>query len=176
MNLVSNTSITLSDGESEHDISVTFLKDGKYSIQISDDEFKCSGLLVTEDNKTSLTADINGRKEKYSMVSNGGEINIFTKDGQFRVHKQVPKFIVEKFESVIPQGAIAPMTGTILDVRVNVGDKVSAGDVVAVIYAMKLEHSICAPYDGIIEEIFAKPGGMVEQGEELVKITEIKLE
>lgn len=167
MNIDTERNMVLSDGVNECQIKVTILRNKKYLIKINDYEFECSGTAISDN---YLSVDIDGKKEKYSVVLKDGAVNVFTNNDHFHVHQTKPRFILEQNESIVPEGAVAPMTGTILDIRVQPGDNVSAGDVVAVIYAMKLEHSICAPYDGVIEEVFVEIGAMVNKNDELVKI------
>ena len=68
----------------------------------------------------------------------------------------------------IPQGAEtikAPMPGTILDVRVKVGDKITKGQVIAILEAMKMENEIMASQDGIITSIDTNIGASVNSGD-----------
>ena len=58
----------------------------------------------------------------------------------------------------------APMPGKILSVDVKVGTKVSMGDTVAVMEAMKMEHSLTAPRDGVVAEVGVKIGAQVADG------------
>ena len=51
-------------------------------------------------------------------------------------------------------GLTAPMPGKVINILVNVGDKVEAGDVLLVMEAMKMEHSITADEGGTVEELF----------------------
>lgn len=62
----------------------------------------------------------------------------------------------------------APMPGTILDVKVNVGDSVTKGQVVAVLEAMKMENDIVAPQDGKIAGIAVKKGDSVNSNDTLI--------
>lgn len=64
----------------------------------------------------------------------------------------------------------APMPGTIIDVRVQTGATVKAGQVICVLEAMKMENEIVAPEDGTISEMKISKGTQVEAGELLVKI------
>ena len=56
----------------------------------------------------------------------------------------------------------SPMPGTILDVKVNVGDKVKFGQTLAILEAMKMENDIPATGDGEVAEIRVKKGEAVE--------------
>ncbi len=64
----------------------------------------------------------------------------------------------------------APMQGTIVGVKVAVGDTVSAGDDVVVLEAMKMENSISADIDGTVAEVSVAVGDSVGAGDLLVKI------
>ena len=62
------------------------------------------------------------------------------------------------------------MPGTIIDIKVNVGDKVTAGDGVIVIEAMKMENEIQAPESGTVVAIHVSKGDSVSPNETLIEI------
>ena len=64
----------------------------------------------------------------------------------------------------------APITGTVISVEVNVGDKVSEGDVLLYIESMKMENPILAPVDGTIAEVSVAAEQVVETGAHLMTI------
>jgi len=64
----------------------------------------------------------------------------------------------------------APMAGTILEVKVKVGQSVKAGDVVCILEAMKLENEVVAPTSGVITMVAVDKGAAVQNGQLLVKI------
>lgn len=62
----------------------------------------------------------------------------------------------------------SPMPGSILDVKVNVGDKVKFGQTLAILEAMKMENDIPATVDGEVVEIRVKKGDVVETDSVLI--------
>lgn len=64
----------------------------------------------------------------------------------------------------------APMRGTIVDIKVKVGDKVSNGTVVAVLEAMKMENDIVSDKDGVVAAICVNKGESVETGAPVVTL------
>ena len=61
----------------------------------------------------------------------------------------------------------SPLPGTVLDVKVSVGQTVKKGDVVMLIEAMKMENEINASKDGKITNVYVAKGAKVEQGSPL---------
>jgi 3-methylcrotonyl-CoA carboxylase alpha subunit len=64
----------------------------------------------------------------------------------------------------------APMPGKVVSFAVKAGDKVSRGQPLAVMEAMKMEHTIAAPADGTVEELLFAPGEQVGEGDELLRM------
>ena len=64
----------------------------------------------------------------------------------------------------------APMPGTILDVKVSVGQSVKKGDVICVLEAMKMENDIPAPADGVIASINVQKGASVAANDILASL------
>lgn len=65
----------------------------------------------------------------------------------------------------------APMPGTIMDVKVNVGDTVERGQVVIVLEAMKMENDIVAPVSGTVASVVARKGDSVNANDILAVIS-----
>lgn len=64
----------------------------------------------------------------------------------------------------------APMPGTILSVNVTVGQKVTAGTLLCVLEAMKMENEILAPCDGTVSSVSVTKGATVDSGSALCVI------
>lgn len=65
----------------------------------------------------------------------------------------------------------APMPGSVVSFLVQVGDPVSKGQALAVMEAMKMEHTIQAPTDGVVEALLFKAGDRVQEGSPLLKLS-----
>ncbi|MGQ0716110.1 MAG: ATP-binding protein [Pseudonocardiales bacterium] len=66
---------------------------------------------------------------------------------------------------------LAPMPGTVTAVDVAEGQQVTAGARLLVVEAMKMEHVLTAPIDGVVAELHVRPGGTVERDAVLVVVT-----
>jgi 3-methylcrotonyl-CoA carboxylase alpha subunit len=64
----------------------------------------------------------------------------------------------------------APMPGKVVSFSVKAGDVVKKGQALAVMEAMKMEHTIAAPVDGTVAELLYAPGDQVNEGAELLKL------
>ena len=69
------------------------------------------------------------------------------------------------------ESAYAPMPGQVLKILVNAGQRVSAGEPLLILEAMKMEQTLRASTDGIVEAVLVKRGDVVAPGDTLVEIT-----
>ena len=85
---------------------------------------------------------------------------------------QIPLPIHDATAAASSDSITAPMPGKIIALNVKIGDKVSEGDALVVMEAMKMEQTLTAPRDGIIAEIGAGVGELVTDGAILVQLEE----
>jgi len=82
--------------------------------------------------------------------------------------------ILPRFKSIGQEakdgGLIAPMPGKVIDLKVKVGSKINKGDTLVVLEAMKMEHTVKAIEDGVIDELFVSQNDQVENGALLMVI------
>ena len=82
--------------------------------------------------------------------------------------------IMPRFKSVSQEvkdgGLIAPMPGKVIDLKVKVGSKIKKGDTLVILEAMKMEHTVKATENGVIDELFISNHDQVENGALLMVI------
>lgn len=77
-------------------------------------------------------------------------------------------------DEIVDKQLNAPMPGRVISVLSTVGLQVNTGTPLMILEAMKMEHTIRAPFAGVVESIFFSAGDFVEEGTELVSISEYK--
>jgi acetyl-CoA/propionyl-CoA carboxylase, biotin carboxylase, biotin carboxyl carrier protein len=88
-------------------------------------------------------------------------------------HLEVRTAKVARAGGIALSGSLtAPMPGTVLLVRVEVGDMVEEGDELLVLESMKMELSITAPQSGVVADLELKPGDRVALGQPLVSVVD----
>ena len=61
-------------------------------------------------------------------------------------------------------GLTAPMPGKVIELKVKLGSKIKKGETLVILEAMKMEHSVIAAQDGVIDELFINQNEQVENG------------
>ena len=94
---------------------------------------------------------------------------LFTAQGATKITVLNP--FLQAAESTAATGRLtAPMPGKVVSFAVKSGDTVKAGQALAVMEAMKMEHTIAAPQDGTVAELLYAPGDQVAEGAELLTL------
>jgi 3-methylcrotonyl-CoA carboxylase alpha subunit len=68
----------------------------------------------------------------------------------------------------------APMNGRLVAIAVEDGETVEAGQRLAVVEAMKMEHALVAPYAGVVRDLSAAVGEQVEMGETIMWVDKVE--
>lgn len=119
------------------------------------------------DESGDLIADIGGRRGSATVVQRGAELVVMTSKGTHKVVVQDPHDHGEATDGAA--GHIgAPMPGRVIALPVSAGTRVRRGTPLFVMEAMKMEHSVYAPSDGVVEEIRCAVGDVVQEGAELI--------
>jgi 3-methylcrotonyl-CoA carboxylase alpha subunit len=141
---------------------------GAFSLQVG--EAAPAPLQCTLPTEGGVWVDFNGARRHSTVYAQGEVRHVFTPQGAVRVSLLDP--LAHAGETVQEGGRLtAPMPGKVVSFAVKAGDRVSAGQALAVMEAMKMEHTIAAPQDGTVAELLYAPGDQVAEGAELLKLT-----
>jgi propionyl-CoA carboxylase alpha chain len=116
-----------------------------------------------------LSVELNEVLDAHSVVSDGNRV--WVGGPGFEVEfRMVPRF-PNRTEQAVEGGLTAPMNGTVAALEVREGERVRTGQAIVVIEAMKMEHRVAAPYDGVLEKVLTQPGAVVATGQLLAIVT-----
>ncbi len=120
----------------------------------------------------SLRVQLDGHYAQATVILQQDNIHIFANGGVHVLQIFDPVVHAQDEGGAHPGGLTAPMPGKIIAISVAAGDKVKSGDALLVMEAMKMEHTIHAPTDGIVEEVFFNIGDQVTDGVELISLAD----
>lgn len=127
----------------------------KYRIFLEGKTYEMEIELVAE--KTARQPVVEQEYKEFKSAPKNANVNVIDSAKQ----KQVD----------INTGAVpAPMPGTVIRIKKNVGDTVKAGELVLILEAMKMENEILAPADGTITVMNCTEGGTVSGGDVLFEV------
>jgi 3-methylcrotonyl-CoA carboxylase alpha subunit len=136
-----------------------------------------AGFRVNAAPSASVALSRNGERRSVEPASELPEIGGFVEGDRLVVFREGQAFGFELATRGSVGGAIAssgtiiaPMPGKVTAVEVSNGEKVSKGQRLLTLEAMKMEHSLTAPFDGIVAELNAKAGAQVSEGTVLAKV------
>ncbi|MBA3666406.1 MAG: acetyl/propionyl/methylcrotonyl-CoA carboxylase subunit alpha [Sphingomonas sp.] len=157
--------------------------DGDYVVRVSGDEFAVAvepydgGLLVSVDGEEEidliadyapgqklLVADLDGRKRIVQVARDGRGWRLTTRGAAHKVEVMAPhiadltRHMIEKIPPDLSRFLLAPMPGLLTRLEVKPGDKVEAGQPIAVVEAMKMENILRAVKPATVKATPAKAG------------------
>jgi 3-methylcrotonyl-CoA carboxylase alpha subunit len=145
---------------------LTYLHDGALTLTVGN----VSGALSFKPAAQGIDIDYAGQRFVATVYASGEDDHVFTARGATRI--LAIDLLAHAGEGEVDTGRLtAPMPGKVVSFAVKAGDKVSKGQALAVMEAMKMEHTIAAPGDGVVAELMYGPGDQVAEGAELLKLT-----
>lgn len=144
-------------------------EENSYRLQIHNEIIFAKNLQINQHtftaifNNQKVQADIFYTHKKFFILLNGQRYQFKTIQQHSDLHH------ITETKSHLT----SPMPGKLVALLAKAGDEIEKGEAIAVIEAMKMEHTIHAPNKGIIKEWYFQIGDMVEEGVDLLKFEEI---
>ncbi|MGB0894522.1 MAG: acetyl/propionyl/methylcrotonyl-CoA carboxylase subunit alpha [Parashewanella sp.] len=159
----------LDDQQQEYQLDVTESSANNFAVSINDERFSINASL----SDTELLLKLNDHQFTITVAQLEDDFTLFIDENEFHF-KTIKAQELEQAESSADK-LKAPMNGTIVTHLVELGSKVTAGQGLMVMEAMKMEYTIEAPFDGTVTEFFYHAGDLVADGELLLELTEVQL-
>ena len=155
--------MTFRDNESAVCVTAHY-RPGGYLMDLPGGQLMVRGRL-NEDG--DLLADLGGARITATVVRHGNDLTIVTHGSSHRLTLHDP--LAHAGEQEVEGGRLtAPMPGKIVALLVKPGAFVERGTPLVIMEAMKMEHTITAPRDGVVAEIHFAVGAVVNEGAELL--------
>ena len=140
--------------------------DSYYLISVGDRLLDCQGRIDGD----KLHVSIDGYRSQATIAHNNEQISLYRQNGVFNFTHIKPD-CGEADTQDNHGGLVAPMNGTMVSILVAQGEKVTKDQPLVIMEAMKMEHTIKAPENGIVDALFYQAGDMVDGGSELLAFT-----
>jgi 3-methylcrotonyl-CoA carboxylase alpha subunit len=119
---------------------------------------------------TPVTVEIDGIMTPAFVE--GGDFGTVRVEGRTLSFEVLPRFD-DNAHNADAAGPTTPVPGTVTQVRVGEGDEVAAGQILVVLEAMKMEHTITADTDGVVTAVHVREGQSVDAHQVVVSIEEV---
>ncbi len=151
-----------STNDEEFTIAYTTDRSGRFTLGSGE------AVDVIEWSTDHIELTIDGVRRSHRITTAGRRLHVQTTATTVSLDV-VPRFTLPGSEAPTG-GLIAPMPGSVVDIRCAVGDRVTAGQVLVVLEAMKMEHHVQAPFDGTVTEVPITVGQQLSRGTPLMTI------
>jgi 3-methylcrotonyl-CoA carboxylase alpha subunit len=164
LNEDSHHDLTFLEGGAAHPVRLLFLESGLRAI-INDRNHALSGERLPDGR---LLVRLDDHAFRARAVRDGDDWHVFC-EGDYRRLSLRPE-LAGAGEDTRAGSLASPMPGKIIQVMTEPGAKVAKGQALLILEAMKMEHTITAPADGVVKEVHYAAGDQVLEGIELITL------
>ena len=151
---------------------LTYERGGSLHLAVGEGDAAVAGPLVFSAVGQGIELQFAGQRTRAAVYAQGEVDHVFTPLGATQI--TAIDLLAHAGEAAAEGGRLtAPMPGKVVSFAVKAGDAVTKGQPLAVMEAMKMEHTIAAPADGVVQELLYAPGDQVTEGAELLKLVAV---
>jgi len=165
MNGQSHQQLVFRDGTEERTVTAR-IRAGKWLMRLGEREILDGGELRSDG---TLAVVLDGIRRRVTVLDHGPETTVFFNGESWRLI-EIDPLAAHEGEDPAAGRLTAPMPGRVTQLLVEVGDTVQRGRPLMTIEAMKMEHTVVAPADGVVEAVRFTVGDLVEEGAELIAL------
>jgi 3-methylcrotonyl-CoA carboxylase alpha subunit len=141
---------------------------GGWRLRIGDREYRAA---ATSEVAGRLGVTLDGERRSATVLEHAGAFAVFAGGDGWRFEIVDP--LAAPADADTSAGRLsAPMPGRVVQLLVAPGDAVRRGQPLIVVEAMKMEHTVAAPRDGIVAAVRCAVGELVDEGAELIALAE----
>ena len=155
--------------EGAHDLRLLATGEGRWSVE-GEEESDHVHIELEPMGGTSWRVGVDGYWRVVDALFDGVSLHVRLEDRDLVASDLLRRVRTSKADS--RGGVVAPMTGKIIGVVVEQGDHVTRGDLLATLEAMKMEHELRAPHDGLVTTVDCEVGEQVSAKRLLFEIEE----
>jgi 3-methylcrotonyl-CoA carboxylase alpha subunit len=128
-------------------------------------------LAVLSRTKSGFEVEIAGRIRRIRMLESGQDLNLFDGGRHVQLRVALTEDALQAADLADAGSLVTPLPGTVVAVHVSAGQSVARGAPLMTIEAMKMEHTVTAPYAGIVERLPFGLADRVTEGAVLVELS-----
>ena len=164
LNTTYRRTLTLNSAADAHDVVIEYARDG----YVFHYDGTSTALAITANEGSGMSIRFGEHTMTADVVRAGDELHVFH-NGRHRA-LALADIIAQSAAAEVETGKLtAPMPGKLIAIHTAAGARVERGAPLLVMEAMKMEHTIVAPSDGVVSEVLYAVGDQVVEGAELVR-------
>jgi 3-methylcrotonyl-CoA carboxylase alpha subunit len=165
-NLPATVQLSLQLRGREHSVAIESGRREQMILRVDDTSIAVNNVVRTSG---SIAASLDGLHTKARVFVYEIHVHVWLDGQHFDFLYEDPR--AKEFSASAARGSLTtPLPGVVAAVAVTAGQVVAAGDVLMVIEAMKMEHTITAPYAGTVETLHFARGDRVPEGSALLEL------
>ena len=166
--------VTYTYQDKTYTVAISPVRDGRKDWQIQVDTQAAEQVQCTIEHDGTVLLRRGTNQVRAYVQHSDGEIQVALQGYMYRLRQRQPPDVdttAHGGSTVSTQKALtAPMAGTIIKVQAHEGDTVEQRQVLVILSAMKMEHTVVAPYEGKVRRIFFQEGDVVKGGATIVEM------